>query len=132
MRGLFALPRAGLEARVIESLRFARDRWPVMRLHPAVRQAAIGVAAVLMLAGFGYVADQRIEGEAGSRRATVASNLRQIGQAINLYSNDNRGVYPRTESVPASAWPSSDSWVKRYSAQASRTSLRGGFWPSDN
>ena len=29
-------------------------------------------------------------------RIMCASNLRQIGQAILLYSNDNRGVYPET------------------------------------
>src|SRR4051812_8289730 len=32
----------------------------------------------------------------GSGRVRCASNLRQIGQAILLYSNDNRGAYPRT------------------------------------
>lgn len=29
-----------------------------------------------------------------------ASNLRQIGQAIAIYSNENRGAYPRTPYVP--------------------------------
>ena len=36
-----------------------------------------------------------------ANRVKCASNLRQIGQAILLYSNDNRGAYPRT--VAASA-----------------------------
>jgi prepilin-type processing-associated H-X9-DG protein len=31
-----------------------------------------------------------------SSRIRCSSNLRQIGQAILLYSNDNRGAYPRT------------------------------------
>ena len=31
-----------------------------------------------------------------SNRVKCASNLRQIGQAILLYSNDNKGAYPRT------------------------------------
>jgi len=31
-----------------------------------------------------------------SNRMKCASNLRQIGQALLLYSNDNRGAYPRT------------------------------------
>jgi prepilin-type processing-associated H-X9-DG protein len=31
-----------------------------------------------------------------SNRVKCASNLRQIGQAILLYSNDNHGAYPRT------------------------------------
>src|SRR5829696_8390401 len=30
-----------------------------------------------------------------ANRVKCASNLRQIGQAILLYSNDNRGAYPR-------------------------------------
>ncbi|HEY7087350.1 MAG TPA: H-X9-DG-CTERM domain-containing protein [Tepidisphaeraceae bacterium] len=32
----------------------------------------------------------------GSNRVKCASNLRQIGQAILLYSNENRGAYPQT------------------------------------
>jgi len=31
-----------------------------------------------------------------ANRVKCASNLRQIGQAILLYSNDNKGLYPRT------------------------------------
>src|SRR5215207_4146687 len=34
-----------------------------------------------------------------SGRVTCASNLRQIGQAILLYSNENKGAYPRTRSA---------------------------------
>jgi prepilin-type processing-associated H-X9-DG protein len=37
-----------------------------------------------------------------ANRVKCASNLRQIGQAILLYGNDNRGAYPRTR---ASAGP---------------------------
>ncbi|HWP40530.1 MAG TPA: hypothetical protein VNL70_06350 [Tepidisphaeraceae bacterium] len=38
---------------------------------------------------------RRHHGE-GSGRVKCASNLRQIGQAILLYSNENRGAYPMT------------------------------------
>src|SRR5271167_4920813 len=31
-----------------------------------------------------------------ANRVKCASNMRQVGQAILLYSNDNRGAYPRT------------------------------------
>src|SRR5438105_2531519 len=60
MSGLFALPRAGLEDRIIDSLRGARDRWrPRIYLHPAVSRAATAVAAVIVLGGFGYLAEQQ-------------------------------------------------------------------------
>jgi len=35
-----------------------------------------------------------------ANRVKCASNLRQIGQAILLYSNENRGAYPRTRYSP--------------------------------
>src|SRR4051794_15058814 len=35
-----------------------------------------------------------------SNRTKCASNLRQIGQAILLYANENKGAYPRTFCVP--------------------------------
>jgi prepilin-type N-terminal cleavage/methylation domain-containing protein/prepilin-type processing-associated H-X9-DG protein len=38
-----------------------------------------------------------------ANRVKCASNLRQIGQAILLYSNDNKGVYPRTVANAAAA-----------------------------
>jgi prepilin-type N-terminal cleavage/methylation domain-containing protein/prepilin-type processing-associated H-X9-DG protein len=38
-----------------------------------------------------------------ANRVKCASNLRQIGQAILLYSNENRGAYPRTVAAPAAA-----------------------------
>jgi prepilin-type N-terminal cleavage/methylation domain-containing protein len=36
-----------------------------------------------------------------ANRVKCGSNLRQIGQAILLYSNENKGNYPRTMYVPA-------------------------------
>jgi prepilin-type N-terminal cleavage/methylation domain-containing protein/prepilin-type processing-associated H-X9-DG protein len=42
-----------------------------------------------------------------ANRVKCASNLRQIGQAILLYSNENRGAYPRTiASTPTATLPS--------------------------
>jgi prepilin-type N-terminal cleavage/methylation domain-containing protein/prepilin-type processing-associated H-X9-DG protein len=38
-----------------------------------------------------------------ANRVKCASNLRQIGQAILLYSNDNKGLYPRTDYNSAGA-----------------------------
>jgi prepilin-type N-terminal cleavage/methylation domain-containing protein/prepilin-type processing-associated H-X9-DG protein len=37
----------------------------------------------------------RYSDRGGSNRVKCASNLRQIGQAILLYSNENKGAYPR-------------------------------------
>jgi prepilin-type N-terminal cleavage/methylation domain-containing protein/prepilin-type processing-associated H-X9-DG protein len=42
-----------------------------------------------------------------ANRVKCASNLRQIGQALLLYSNDNKGGYPRTnfnQAAPAPTW----------------------------
>jgi prepilin-type N-terminal cleavage/methylation domain-containing protein/prepilin-type processing-associated H-X9-DG protein len=36
-----------------------------------------------------------------ANRVKCASNLRQIGQAILLYSNENKGAYPRTKYIAA-------------------------------
>jgi prepilin-type N-terminal cleavage/methylation domain-containing protein/prepilin-type processing-associated H-X9-DG protein len=38
-----------------------------------------------------------------ANRVKCASNLRQIGQAILLYSNENKGLYPRTRYSPATS-----------------------------
>jgi prepilin-type N-terminal cleavage/methylation domain-containing protein/prepilin-type processing-associated H-X9-DG protein len=40
-----------------------------------------------------------------ANRVKCASNLRQIGQAILLYTNENRGIYPRTCFSAGSAVP---------------------------
>ena len=52
----------------------------------------------------GFLGCRTRNGESANR-VKCASNLRQIGQAILLYSNDNRGAYPRTRAT--TAWPSS-------------------------
>src|SRR3954451_3058104 len=44
----------------------------------------------------------------GHERVRCGSNLRQIGQAILLYSNENKGAYPRTSSVPGAPLTSSE------------------------
>jgi len=44
-----------------------------------------------------------------ANRVKCASNLRQIGQAILLYANENKGNYPRTYYAPVAA-PGSCTW----------------------
>jgi type II secretory pathway pseudopilin PulG len=38
-----------------------------------------------------------------ANRVKCSSNLRQIGQGLLLYANDNKGIYPRTPAVSTSA-----------------------------
>jgi uncharacterized membrane protein YgcG len=90
-RQLFAdvAPSADFEDRVIQRLRreprhrFSLPR-PNLRLHPAVRRAAVAVAATILIAGVGYVASSVMENRQ-AQRTQVASNLRQIGHALQLY-----------------------------------------------
>src|SRR4051794_859196 len=86
LRDLFAdaRPPADLEDRLVERLRGARQHWPV--LHPMVRRAATGVAAAVLLAGFGYVANQAME-EGGLPTPWASETRKEVGfaQAKNPY-----------------------------------------------
>src|SRR5690349_455101 len=44
---------------------------------------------------FGFIAADNAAAER-ARRIKCASNLRQIGQALMLYANENKGAFPRT------------------------------------
>ena len=55
---------------------------------------AVSIVLVLMLGTFTIA--QINNADEIANRVRCASNLRQIGQAILLYSNENRGAYPRT------------------------------------
>ena len=76
----------------------------IPRVHPWVTGAAASAAAVMLLATTGYVGTQLMHGDSPlaflhrdtPQHVRAASNLRQIGQAILLYGNDNKGLYPRT------------------------------------
>jgi hypothetical protein len=75
MTALFtsALPSMGFEDGLIQRLRLgsSRRRWiRPMRIHPAVTRATAGIAAVLVLAGMGYVVSQEVE---QSSRTTMAA-----------------------------------------------------------
>ena len=54
------------------------------------------VVLVLIVIGISFLLPSLNRPRGNSNRVKCASNLRQIGQAILLYSNDNRGAYPRT------------------------------------
>lgn len=55
-----------------------------------------------------YLACQCGRSRPVANRVKCASNLRQIGQAIQLYANENHGEYPRTRFDPATV--SSPKW----------------------
>jgi prepilin-type processing-associated H-X9-DG protein len=60
------------------------------------------VVALIPLLSVIFLACRTHHGE-GSSRIACASNLRQIGQAIQLYAKENKGAYPRTTFVPERA-----------------------------
>jgi prepilin-type processing-associated H-X9-DG protein len=60
------------------------------------RRSDLAVSLVLVLLFSGYTLAQFERAREVADRVKCASNLRQIGQAILLYSNDNKGNYPRT------------------------------------
>jgi hypothetical protein len=65
----------------------------------------ISVVLVVLLGGGFIVAQQATNEEAN--RVKCAANLRNIGQALLLYSNENRGAFPRTRyqvNAPATAF----------------------------
>ena len=65
----------------------------------------VGVLLVLLLGTYSVAQFNRARETAN--RVKCASNLRQIGQAMLLYSNENRGAYPRTifdMGNPAPVW----------------------------
>jgi prepilin-type N-terminal cleavage/methylation domain-containing protein/prepilin-type processing-associated H-X9-DG protein len=45
-----------------------------------------------------------------ANRVKCASNLKQIGQAFLMYSNDNKGLFPRTGYTPLQATPLTPTW----------------------
>jgi hypothetical protein len=78
------VPQPDFEDRMLAQFRLKKLR---PRLHPFVRQAAIGVAATILLGGVGFFANQNI---GRLERVRMASNLRQVGEAMQLSSDAER------------------------------------------
>jgi glycine cleavage system regulatory protein len=113
-----AKPEAGFEDRMIRALRETsspRRNW----VHPLVRRAATGVAAAILLGSAGYVVTAAYSGGAPNsladavNRVKDASNLKQIGLALTLYSNENRGALSSARN-PIFAEPSSNAEKDNY------------------
>jgi prepilin-type processing-associated H-X9-DG protein len=62
---------------------------------------AVLTGSAALITVYMFFAVQRADST--SNRVRCASNLRQIGQAILLYSNENRGAYPRATYDPEKA-----------------------------
>ena len=62
-----------------------------------------------------------------ANRVKCASNLRQIGQAILLYSNDNRGTYPRTVAKSPTAATEQATWGTNYLGTDPYSGTAGGL-----
>src|SRR5438093_2472338 len=58
-----------------------------------IRRADLAVSVVLILLSAGYTLAQFARAQETANRVKCASNERQIGQAMLLYANDNRGKY---------------------------------------
>src|SRR2546421_6478960 len=69
-------------------------REAVMRRNVKRADAATIIVLVLLMGGYSLGQLQRAVETAN--RVKCASNLRQIGQALLLYSNENKGAFPRT------------------------------------
>jgi prepilin-type processing-associated H-X9-DG protein len=59
-------------------------------------RADVFVSVILVLLLGTFTIGQAQMADEVANRVKCASNLRQIGQGLQLYSNENRGVYPRT------------------------------------
>src|SRR5215208_2865256 len=73
----------------------SRSGVPNMKSKPTNRADLIVLAVLVLLSGT-YTLAQLDRAQETANRVRCASNLRQIGQAILLYSNENKGAYPRT------------------------------------
>ncbi|HTW95882.1 MAG TPA: DUF4349 domain-containing protein [Tepidisphaeraceae bacterium] len=112
LRNLFSgiEPSVGFEDRLIQSLRQSPGGrlgrpWPSLRLpnYPRLFRAAAAVAAVIAVGTAGYVATNIMAGKSEIARPVIfASNLKQIGEAQLMYSNDG-GDFPRQIYQPQAA-----------------------------
>lgn len=93
-------PSAGFEDRVIQGLRAKPHRTlKLPTIHPAIRKAAVGVAAVIALGAFGYVSSELMDGGPMPRlfvdtryaaRMTGKSQRQELGEAPQVSANENK------------------------------------------
>jgi len=77
----------------------------MIRSNNARRRGSALVAMIVLISlaafGAGLLLPAIGKSRETANRVKCASNLRQIGMAIQLYASDNRGAYPRTKFVAA-------------------------------
>jgi prepilin-type processing-associated H-X9-DG protein len=61
------------------------------------------VVVLLCLIAVAFLVPSRQRHKVHSNTASCASHLKQIGQGMLLYANENRGAYPRTRATPGAA-----------------------------
>lgn len=89
-----ARPDPGLEDRMVGAIRHSARSRSTRPTHPMVRRAAIGIAATILLGGFGYLASNAIEDgtfplpSLVPRAYSVGS-----GQALSAISRDDRTAH---------------------------------------
>ena len=82
-----AQPRPDLEEHLVTRLRLRAEPQKRMWIHPAVRRAAVGVAAVVMLGGFGLVVTSAVE-RGGLPFAGTARREQAINAGSSLIAED--------------------------------------------
>src|SRR2546421_8350440 len=76
------VPDGDFEDRMIDAVRQTRRNRLRIYIHPAVRKAALGVAAAVMLGGFGYVATNAVKKMEEGRQQTVVESLPRSGKVF--------------------------------------------------
>src|SRR5947209_4245909 len=85
------------------------------------------VVLVLIVLAIAFLLPTRRHQGESAVRVRCSSNLRQIGQALLLYANDNHGAYPRTR---MSAGP--ERRVPTWGTGAAATQPTDADGPADN
>ena len=83
------------------------------------------VVSVVIVLGITFTVIFRLRQDSVSKRVDCFNNLRQIGQGLLLYANENRGQYPRVrKSMLKSAMSPTEETSIQESGTASTSSQR--------
>jgi hypothetical protein len=91
------------------------------RIHWHLGDLLVGILALVLIATAGLSADLRARET--QNRVKCASNLRQLGQGLLMYANENKGDYPRT--VSSSDQNPKPVWGTPYEADNTLGAVKG-------